>query len=143
MSKKKQKQKTQNRRITFKLEASEAKHAQTEKALQQRNRELALIHRASQAVNSALTLDRVLTTLLEEVRHLIDVIACSAWLIDPETNELVCQQATGPQNETVRGWRLPPGEGIGGQTVLVGVCVRHNQALAVVHRPTGDALARR
>lgn len=102
------------------LEASEAKHAQTEKALQRRNRELALIHRASQAVNSALTLDRVLTTLLEEVRHLMDVIACSAWLIDPETDELVCQQATGPENETVRGWRLAPGEGIGGQTVHSG-----------------------
>lgn len=102
------------------LEASEAKHAQTERALQRRNRELALIHRASQAVNSALTLDRVLTTLLEEVRHLMDVIACSAWLIDPETDELVCQHATGPHNEIVRGWRLAPGEGIGGQTIRSG-----------------------
>ncbi len=102
------------------LEASEAKHAETESALQRRNRELALIHRASQAVNSALTLDRVLSTLLEEVRHLMDVIACSAWLVDPETDELVCQQATGPHNEIVRGWRLAPGEGIGGQTVRSG-----------------------
>ena len=115
------------------LEASEAKHAQTEKALQRRNRELALIHRASQAVNSALTLDRVLTTLLEKVRHLMDVTACSAWLIDPETGELVCQQATGPKSEIVRGWRLAPGEGIGGQTVRSGqnliVPDTHQQAL--------------
>ncbi|MCP4536807.1 MAG: GAF domain-containing protein [Chloroflexi bacterium] len=105
------------RRRIAELEASEAKHAQTQRALQRRNRELALIHRASQAVNSALTLDRVLTALLEEVRHLMDVTACSAWLIDPETDDLVCQQATGPQNEIVRGWRLTSGEGIGGQTV--------------------------
>jgi len=42
------------------------------------------------------------------------VVACSIWLTDLETGELVCQQSTGPQSEVVRGWRLAPGEGLAG-----------------------------
>jgi two-component system NtrC family sensor kinase len=104
--------------VELRAEIIERKRA--EKALQQRNRELALLNRAGQAINSTLTLDRVLATLLEEVRRLMKVVACSVWLIDPDTDELVCQQATGPQNEMVRGWRLAPGEGIAGWTVRSG-----------------------
>ncbi len=90
---------------------------QAEDALRQRNRELALLNQASQVFSSTLNPDQVLTVVLEEARHLMDVVACSIWLIDPETGELVCQQATGKQNESVRGWRLAPGEGIAGWTV--------------------------
>jgi two-component sensor histidine kinase len=56
----------------------------------------------------------VLVTVLEEVRRLLDVVACSIWLTDSETEELVCRQATGPQSEIVRGWRLAPGKGLAG-----------------------------
>jgi PAS domain S-box-containing protein len=97
-----------------------AERHRAEEALQRRNRELALLNRAGQAINSTLTLDRVLATLLEEVRRLMGVVACSVWLIDPDTHELVCQQATGPKNEMVRGWRIAPGEGIVGWTVRSG-----------------------
>lgn len=83
-------------------------------ALQQRNRELTLLHRAGQALSSSLDLDQVLDTVLEEVRRLLDVVACSVWLNDPATGELVCQQVIGPQSEIVRGWRLAPGEGLAG-----------------------------
>jgi len=85
-----------------------------EEALQQRNRELALLNRASQALGSTLDLDRVLVAVLEEVRRLLDVVASSVWLIDPETDELVCWHATGPRSDVVRGWRLALGEGLVG-----------------------------
>jgi signal transduction histidine kinase/ActR/RegA family two-component response regulator len=85
-----------------------------EEALRQRNRELALLNRVGRALNSTLDLDQVLVTVLEEVRRLLDIVACSIWLTDPETGELVCQQAIGPVGETVRGWRLAPGEGLAG-----------------------------
>jgi len=85
-----------------------------EEALRRRNRELALLHQAGQAFSSTLDLDQVLVAVLEEVRRLLDVVACSIWLTDPETGELVCQQAVGPQSEIVRGWRLAPGEGLAG-----------------------------
>jgi len=85
-----------------------------EETLRQRNRELALLNRAGQTLSSTLDLDRVLVTVLEEVRHLLDVVASSVWLIAPETDDLICQQAAGPQSEIVRGWRLAPGEGVAG-----------------------------
>jgi len=91
-----------------------------EEVLRQRYQELALLNRASQVLSSSLDLDQVLVTVLEEVDHLLDVIGCSVWLIDRETGELVCQQATGPGRQTVRGWRLAPGEGIVGWVAHTG-----------------------
>jgi PAS domain S-box-containing protein len=85
-----------------------------EEELRQRNRELALLNRAGQALTSTLDLDQVLAAVLEEVRRLLDVTASSVWLVEPETGELICQQATGPHRDAVRGWRLAPGEGIAG-----------------------------
>lgn len=90
------------------------KRKRAEEKLRQRNRELALLNRASQVFVSTLDLDQVLTTVLEEVRHLLAVAACSVWLVEPGTGDLICQQATGPQKEAVRGWRLAPGRGIAG-----------------------------
>jgi PAS domain S-box-containing protein len=85
-----------------------------EQALLERNRELTLLNRAGQALSSTLDLDRVLVTVLEEVCCLLGVTACSVWLTDPDTGELVCRQVTEPSSEVVRGWRLAPGEGIAG-----------------------------
>jgi PAS domain S-box-containing protein len=62
---------------------------QTEERLHQRNRELAFLNQASRTFNSTLDLDQVLTTILEEVRRLMDVVACSIWLVDPVTDALV------------------------------------------------------
>ncbi len=96
------------------LEREITERRQAGETLRQRNRELALLNRASQALTSTLDLDQVLVTVLGEVRHLLGVVASSVWLADLETDELVCQHATGPQSEIVRGWRLVPGEGLAG-----------------------------
>jgi len=97
----------------------------TEKMLAQRNRELELLNMAGQTIISSLNTDEILTTILEGVRHLLDVVACSVWLVDPSTNELVCRQVTAPQNEIVLGWRLAPGQG------LAGWVVEHGEVLNV------------
>jgi len=91
-----------------------------EEALRQRNRELALLSQASQAFTSTLDLDQVLANVLEEIRRLLDVTAASVWLIDRETDELVCQQVIGPQKEIVHGWRLAPGQGLAGRVAHTG-----------------------
>lgn len=100
---------------------------QMEETLRQRNRALTLLNRAGQALSVTLDLDRVLTMALDEVRRLLGVVASSIWLIDPESRddasqagELVCREATGPQSELVRGWRLAPGEGLAGWVVQNG-----------------------
>jgi signal transduction histidine kinase len=93
---------------------------QAEDVLRRRNRELALLNRASQAFGASLDLDQVLATVLEEARHLMDVAACSIWLVDAATGELVCRQASGPRSELVIGWRLAPGDGLAGWVVAKG-----------------------
>ncbi len=96
-----------------------------EQILRQRNRDLELLNRASQAFISTLDLDHVLATVLDEVRRVLGVIACSAWLLDPKTGELVCRQVTDPQGDVVRGWRLTPGQG------LAGWVAQHGESLNV------------
>lgn len=97
----------------------------TEAGSGQRSRELELLNRASQAFISTLELDQVLAIVLEEVRHSLDVVACSAWLIELDTDELVCRQVTDPQSKVVRGWRLVPHQG------LAGWVAAHGQSLIV------------
>jgi K+-sensing histidine kinase KdpD len=97
-----------------------AAHEQAEKALRQRNRELAMLNRAGQAFSSSLDLGQVLDTVLGEVRSLLDVLAASFWLLVPETGDLECQQANGPQHQMMTGWRLSPGQGLAGWVVQNG-----------------------
>jgi len=98
----------------------ETEHAQTIESLEHRNQELIFLIEAIQAFISTLHLDHVLNTILEGVRQCLHVAACSIWLIDVETDELVCRQAVGPQSEVVRGWRLAPGEGLAGWVAYSG-----------------------
>ncbi len=85
-----------------------------EKMMRLRDLELRLHNQASQALNSSLNLNQVLVTVLEEVRRLMGIVGSSIWLTDPETDELVCKQATGAYGETLLGWRLATGEGLAG-----------------------------
>lgn len=93
---------------------------QSQELLHQRTRELELLNNASHAFSSTLDIDTVLTRVLDETRKLLGVVAASVWLLDSQTGELVCQQATGTRNEVVRGWRLEPGQGIAGWTAVHG-----------------------
>ena len=109
--------------VTERKRAEEALHRNleerlaAEEALHQRNLQLELLNRATQALSSTLELQDVLSAVLEEMRNLLGVAASSIWLIDPNTGELVCQQATGSQSDALRGWRLSPGQGIAGWVV--------------------------
>jgi PAS domain S-box-containing protein len=80
--------------------------------------ELALLNQAGRAFSSSLDLDEVLLSVLNETRHLLNVAATSIWLREADTGDLVCRQATGPQSETLPGWRIPAGEGIAGRTSM-------------------------
>ncbi|MEA3340780.1 MAG: GAF domain-containing protein, partial [Chloroflexota bacterium] len=102
------------------LEQEITEHEQAEDALRRRNRELALLNRASHAFSSTLDLDQVLIVVLEEARRLLGAVACSIWLTDLETDELVCLQSIGPKSEAVRGWHLAPGEGLAGWVAHTG-----------------------
>ncbi len=92
----------------------------TEEALRQQSREMELLNQVGRTLGSTLDLNQVLVTILEEVCHLLGVGAASVWLMDPETDEQVCQQSVGPQSDVVRGWRLAPGEGFAGWVAASG-----------------------
>ena len=96
-----------------------------EDAFQKRNREFALLNQACRAFSSSLELDEVLASVLEEIRRMLGAVACSIWLIDEETDELVCREATDPKSEIIRGWRLTHGQGIADWVV------RHGESLIV------------
>ncbi len=102
------------------LDREIAERKQVEQTLLQNNRELALLNQAGQYFNSSLDLALVLDAILEEVRHLLDVIACSIWLVNTQTGDLVCEQVVGTHSERVRGWHLSPGQGVVGRVALTG-----------------------
>jgi signal transduction histidine kinase/CheY-like chemotaxis protein len=104
----------ENARLYEKALQEIAERRQAEERLQQRNREMALLISAIQTLTSSLDEDTVLGTILETVRILLLADACSVWLTDPPTGDLICKQSTGSQSEIVRGWRLAPGEGLAG-----------------------------
>jgi signal transduction histidine kinase/CheY-like chemotaxis protein len=93
---------------------------------QQRLRtELNLINRMARQLISTLDLAEVLATALEEVRRLLDVMACSIWLYDADNEELICRQVVGPGSEVILGWRLAKEQGI------VGWVMAHGQPLLI------------
>jgi PAS domain S-box-containing protein len=89
-------------------------HNRDKQTLARRNRELALLNRASQVFMSTLDLNQVSDTVLDEAQRLLGVMAYSIWLLEPKSGELICHKATGPKNELVKGWHLAHGAGIAG-----------------------------
>jgi signal transduction histidine kinase/DNA-binding response OmpR family regulator len=85
-----------------------------EEALRRHSNGLAFLNRVARVFSSTLAREPLLASVLAETRALLEVTACSLWLADPDTHELVCQQSSGPEAEVVRGWRLQPGEGLVG-----------------------------
>lgn len=109
-----------NDRLEQQVMARTAELRAVNEALLRRNRDLALLSRASQAFNTSLDLDQVINNAVEEVRRLLGAIGHSIWLTDVETSELVCQHSIGPKAEIVRGWRLQPGQGLAGWVAQTG-----------------------
>ncbi len=92
-------------------------HNELEDRVAERTAELTLLNRAGNALISTLDQDQVFITVLEELRRLLNVVACSVWLVDEQTGEIVCHQNSGPQDEDVRGWRVAKGQGIIGWVI--------------------------
>lgn len=104
-------------------ELAERRYA--EKSLRHYNQELSKVTLAGQNLSSVLDVEQVLKAILAELHRLIKVFAYSVWLLDPESGDLVCQQATEAHRQTIIGWHLKPDMGI------VGWVVTNNQSVLV------------
>jgi PAS domain S-box-containing protein len=96
------------------LERQVAERTRIEEALRTRNRELALLNRSTQAFGSTLDIGQVLASIIEEVRRLLEIVACSVWLLDASGEELICHAAAGLRSQVVLNYHLPLGQGIAG-----------------------------
>lgn len=110
----------ENARLFEAAQKEIAARVEMEAALLRRNRELALLNRAGRALIAHLDLDQFLATVLAEVQSLLEAQSSSIWLLDAETHQLVCRQASGPRSDLVRGWRLDEGQGLVWWTVSRG-----------------------
>lgn len=102
------------------FEQEAAEHHLAESSLHRRTRELMLVKQASQAFNSTLDFATVVQTVLQEMHQLLDIVSTSFWILDPESGELECLRATGPNSERLVGWRLRPGQGVTGYVAQSG-----------------------
>jgi len=63
-------------------------------AEQRRPQEWALLSQLTQVFTATLDLETVIGSVLEEARRLLNVTGTSIWLLEAETQELVCWQST-------------------------------------------------
>jgi PAS domain S-box-containing protein len=76
--------------------------------------ELTFLNETIQDITATLDLYEIFEILTRRVKDLIGVEACSIALVDRDTRELVFHAASGGGSETVKGERIPWGQGIVG-----------------------------
>jgi two-component system NtrC family sensor kinase len=112
----------------------------TERALRQRNRELAALNEISRTVTSSLDLDEVLAAAMQGVREILQVEVGSLILVDEESGELVFRKTLSPQQSWVTGRSFQPGEGIVGRVVSTGTpCLVNDVSETPFFLPRVDA----
>jgi len=89
-------------------------------ALKKQARQLAFLLETSQVLTATLDLDRVLQSLMAQIRDHFQVDAVSAALLDEESGDLVFRVAVGDAAAGIIGTRLRPGVGIAGWVVQKG-----------------------
>ncbi len=86
----------------------------------QQVQDLTLLNRVGQALSSSLDLTHVLSATTDMVRLTLDAEVASLWRIDEEAHELKLIVASGPNTDSVVGYRLLWGTGIVGYVADTG-----------------------
>ncbi|MBN1259544.1 MAG: GAF domain-containing protein [Anaerolineae bacterium] len=118
-------------------------NAQLYQGEQQRNAEMAVLHRTGQLITSSLNLNEVLEIIIGEAKALLHAEGVSILLYDRINDELVFRAAVGPHAESTRGMRFSGSEGIAGwalreqQPVLVSDVQQDTRFFRKVDETTG------
>ncbi len=92
-------------------------------ALEQRVRELQLLHETAARLTSLLDVRELLPEMVEQLRHVLDVEIVSVMLLGDDGQDLRIAAAAGLPADIVETARVPLGEGISGQVALRGEAV--------------------
>ena len=87
---------------------------------QRQTEEMRFLNDVGRVLASTLNLDKVLTSIMEQVDEMLKVEAGSLLLSDPATGDLVFQIALGEKSNEVKPFRVPKGQGIAGQVASSG-----------------------
>ncbi len=71
-------------------------------------------------INSTLDLDHVLSGVIEGAKTITNSEACTVFLMDKESGEMILTLPTGPLQESLSGKRIPANEGIAGWVAIHG-----------------------
>lgn len=95
------------------------------KILERRNRELEVLIEIGKALTSTLDLENVLTLIMGQVSRLLKTQAWSLLLRDEQSGELTVEIAFSPASATLKGMKVPAGQGIAGWVA------EHGEALVI------------
>ena len=82
--------------------------------------EMAFLNDVARSLSATLSLETVLTKIMEQVDEMLDVEAGSLLLTDSATGDLVFQIALGDKAHEVKPFRVPKGQGIAGEVAQSG-----------------------
>jgi sigma-B regulation protein RsbU (phosphoserine phosphatase) len=90
----------------------------------------------SNLINSSRELNEMIQAVLYSSRRVLRAQSASLFLVDEETGELYFDIVTGKEDETLKGFRIPPGQGI------VGLCAREKRSIVVNDAPNDPRIYR-
>lgn len=79
----------------------------------------------SNLINSSRELNEMIQAVLYSCRRVLRAQSASMFLVDEKTGELYFDIVTGKEGDTLKGFRIPPGQGI------VGLCAREKRSIVV------------
>lgn len=96
------------------------RNARLFEASQRQAKESMALNEVARTLASTLSLEEVLTRIMEQVGSLLNSEAGALLLSDPTTGELIFQIAMGGRAEEIKPYRIPKGQGIAGEIAVTG-----------------------
>ncbi|MCR9142646.1 MAG: SpoIIE family protein phosphatase [bacterium] len=90
----------------------------------------------SNLINSSRELNEMIQAVLYSSRRVLRAQSASLFLVDEETGELYFDIVTGKEGDALKGFRIPPGQGI------VGLCAREKRSIVVNDAPNDPRIYR-
>jgi diguanylate cyclase (GGDEF)-like protein len=76
--------------------------------------DLLVFHQLARSLTSSFDLDKILRTILEQMERMVEAEFWALLMLEESTQDLYYAIAAGEEQETLRGLRVKPGEGVAG-----------------------------